>query len=62
MKTTININLSGMSFCIDQDAYDLLHDYLKSVEKHLSSDTDKSEVMKDIEARIAELFSEVLRR
>ena len=62
MKTTININLSGMSFCIDQDAYDLLHDYLKSVEKHLSSDTDKSEVMKDIEARIAELFSEVLHR
>ncbi len=61
MNTTININLGGISFCIDQDAYSQLQNYLQSVERNLSSDTDKQDVMNDIEARMAELFSELLK-
>ena len=62
MNTTININIGGSSFCLDTEAYDLLHGYLQSVERNLSSDTDKKEVMDDIEHRIAELFVELLKK
>ena len=62
MNTTININLGGNSFCIDQAAYQTLQDYLNSVERNLSADTDKKEVMNDIEARIAELFADLQKK
>lgn len=61
MKKTLTINLNNIVFHIDDDAYDMLQSYLADVEKHLSDD-EKKEVMADIEARIAELFSESLKR
>lgn len=62
MNTTISVNLSGAAFHIDTDAYTILQTYLQNIENNLSSDTDKREVMRDIEARIAELFGDALRR
>ena len=62
MNTTITINLAGMAFYIDENACNVLRSYLQSIEKNLSSDTDKKEVMRDIEARIAEIFSDMRRR
>ncbi len=59
MERTININLGGSSFCMDESAHEKLQKYLQSVEHNLGSDTDKKEVMDDIEARIAELLSEL---
>lgn len=61
MKKTLTINLNNIVFHIDDDAYDMLQSYLADVEKHLSDD-EKKEVMADIEARIAEIFSESLKR
>ncbi len=61
MKKTLTINLNNIVFHIDDDAYELLHGYLSDVEKHLSED-EKREVMADIEARVAELFSEKLQK
>lgn len=61
MKKTLTINLNNIVFHIDDDAYELLHGYLSDVERHLSED-EKREVMADIEARIAELFTEKLQR
>ena len=44
-------------FNIDNDAYTLLDKYLKDIENHLADDESKDEIIADIEARIAELFS-----
>lgn len=61
MKKTLTVNLNNIVFHIDDDAYDMLQNYLSDVEKHLSED-EKKEVMADIESRIAELFTERLQR
>lgn len=58
MNKTIDINLAGFLFHIDEEAYALLKQYLEAVETSLSDDPGKEEIMNDIEARIAELFFE----
>ncbi|MDA3953473.1 MAG: PspC domain-containing protein [Bacteroidales bacterium] len=60
MKTTITINLGGIVFHIDDDAYEMLHTYLIAVEKQFASNEERLEVMSDIEARLSELFTETL--
>ena len=60
MKKTIQINLAGTVFHIDDDAYDLLRNYLNSVERKFSRDPGGSEVIQDLESRMAELFTEKL--
>lgn len=60
MKTTITINLGGIVFHIDDDAYEMLHTYLIAIEKQFTSDEERQEVMSDIEARLSELFTETL--
>ena len=59
MNETRTINLNGMVYHIDHDAYQLLRDYLQDIEIRLPIN-DKKEVMEDIEARIAELFQKAL--
>lgn len=58
MNKTVNINLAGIPFYIDEDAYGKLSRYLDSIRKSLKDADGSEEIMKDIEARIAELFSE----
>jgi len=59
MNKTININLGGFFFHIDEIAYQKLRRYLESVSKSLNDDPQgKSEIIADIEARISELLSE----
>ncbi len=57
MKKTFTINISGSVFHIDEDAYEKLKDYLHMLNQHFGSDADGREILQDIEARIAELFS-----
>lgn len=56
MKKTISININGIFFHIDDNAYNTLEQYLESLRKHFSSSEGKDEILEDIEARIAELF------
>ncbi len=56
MKITISINIGGYPFNIDEDAYGELKRYLKSLELHFAREESTSEILSDIEARIAELF------
>ncbi len=56
MNKTINISLNGQHFNIDENAYDILKNYLKKLEISFQSDEGKDEIMQDIETRIAELF------
>lgn len=61
MKKTDTINLGGIVFHIDEDAYSSLKKYLEKLEKELGkSEVDPREVMADIESRIAEILSERL--
>ncbi len=59
MKETRTINLNGMIFHIDNDAYITLSGYLQDIELRLPVD-EKKDVMADLEARIAELLQSAL--
>lgn len=56
MKKTIHINLSGIAFRIEEDAYDRLKEYLDAVQAILGSNDEARETINDIESRMAELF------
>jgi phage shock protein PspC (stress-responsive transcriptional regulator) len=56
MKITVSINLGGWSFNIDEDAYAELKRYLKNLEIHFAAEESSSEILSDIEARMAEIF------
>jgi phage shock protein PspC (stress-responsive transcriptional regulator) len=60
MKKTLTINISGIVFHIDEDAYEILQKYIDAVSNSFSDKNENIEVMSDIEARIAELFQERL--
>jgi phage shock protein PspC (stress-responsive transcriptional regulator) len=56
MKITLSVNLGGYSFNIDEDAYGELKRYLKNLEIHFAGEESSSEILSDIETRMAELF------
>ncbi len=60
MNKTIIININGIVFHIDEDAYDLLRKYLSDVKQHFAYSEDSAEIVGDIESRIAEMFNERL--
>jgi phage shock protein PspC (stress-responsive transcriptional regulator) len=57
MKKTVSINLNSFVFVIDEDAYNMLHLYLGKLEDHFSKIEEGSEIVRDIESRIVEIFS-----
>ena len=59
MKKNITINLSGRLFQIDEDAYEMLHQYINSLHCHFTRMEGGEEIVDDIEARIAELLDEL---
>ena len=60
MKKTLTVNLGGTVYHIDEDAYVLLDNYLNNLKYHFRSEADADEIVKDMENRIAELFSEYI--
>jgi phage shock protein PspC (stress-responsive transcriptional regulator) len=60
MKKTLTINLGGIVFNIDEDAYSLLEKYLSSLRIYFSREEGTGEIMDDFETRISELFNERL--
>ena len=59
MKETRTINLNGLVYHIDYDAYQVMRDYIQDIEMRLPVE-DKQEIIEDLEARIAELFQKAL--
>jgi len=57
MKKTFTINISGTIFHIEEDAYEVLQKYLINLKNHFGNDDEGKEIIADIEARIAEIFS-----
>ncbi len=60
MKKTVTANLSGTVFHIEEDAYDRLQRYLGSIRDKFRGSGSMDDIMSDIEARVAELFTERL--
>ena len=60
MNKTVNINLAGIVFHIDENAFETLNNYLNELKNHFKNEEGGDEILKDIEGRIAELFTERL--
>lgn len=60
MNKTVNINLAGIIFHINEDAFETLNNYLNALKNHFKNEEGADEILKDIEGRIAELFTERL--
>lgn len=58
MNKTLNINLGGFVFHIDENAYQQLERYLGQLKRQFASTQGGNEIITDIESRIAELFKE----
>ena len=57
MKKTFTINLGGTVYHIDEDAYELLDNYLSNLRIHFSKEDGAEEIVHDMELRISELLS-----
>ncbi len=60
MKKSVNINLGGIVFHIDEDAYERLHEYRAGLERKFGNTAESKEIINDIESRMAELLQERL--
>ena len=58
MNKTVNINLGGMFFHIDEDAYQKLTRYFDAIKRSLSNSSGHDEIIKDIEMRVSELLTD----
>ena len=56
MKKTVSINIGGVVFHIEEDAYENLRKYLAEINQYFSKYDDSKEIVSDIESRIAEVF------
>jgi phage shock protein PspC (stress-responsive transcriptional regulator) len=60
MKRTNRINISGLVFNIDEDAYEALDLYINQIKSRFADLDEANEIVGDIEQRISELFHERL--
>jgi len=52
VKKTFTINLGGLAFVIDEDAYSKLKNYFDSIESHFENENERKEIIEDIESRM----------
>ncbi|GGH82264.1 phage shock protein PspC (stress-responsive transcriptional regulator) [Filimonas zeae] len=62
MRKIININFQGRVIPIEELAYDILKQYIESLRVFFANEEGRDEIINDIEGRIAELFSETLKK
>jgi len=60
MKKTVKINISGIMFHLDEDAYEMLQNYLAAINQRFASTSEGKEIISDIEYRIAEILQSKL--
>lgn len=58
MKKTLTINLGGLIFHIDEDAFNKLELYLRTLRNQFAQTSGGDEIISDVETRMAELFRE----
>ena len=62
MNKTLTINLGGVVFNIEENAYQKLNKYSEGVKSYFSDVEGKEEIITDIESRIAEKFQAILKK
>jgi phage shock protein PspC (stress-responsive transcriptional regulator) len=60
MKKTVSVHIKGINFLLEEDAYQLLSNYLEKLTTSLKNQEGAKEIADDIELRIAELCSNLL--
>lgn len=58
MQQVIKVSIGNMAFTLEQDAHELMQDYLERLEVHYESSPNCREILSEIESRIAELLTE----
>ncbi len=58
MKKTVKVNIGGFVFYIDEDAFEILQNYLDDLNSRFANSDEGKEIIADIEIRIAEIFQE----
>jgi phage shock protein PspC (stress-responsive transcriptional regulator) len=58
MNKTVTVNIGGMVFHIEEQAYDQLKKYLEAIRGYFTSSDGRDEIIQDIESRVAEMFTE----
>lgn len=61
MNKVFNINVGGLPFIIDDDAFVALENYINTIKNHFKHSEGSDEIITDIEARIAELLTDKLK-
>jgi phage shock protein PspC (stress-responsive transcriptional regulator) len=62
MKKVININFQGRVIPIEETAYEMLQNYIRSLRNYFANEEGRDEIINDIENRIGELFDERLKK
>lgn len=57
MNRILSINISGVVFQMEEDAYEILKNYLERLKFHFRNSDGSHEIVGDIESRIAEMLS-----
>ena len=60
MKKNINVNIFDNLYPMDEDAYELLLQYLENMRRYYSNREDGEEISDDVEHRVAELLTELM--
>jgi phage shock protein PspC (stress-responsive transcriptional regulator) len=61
MKKVMSVNIGGLVFQIDNEAYTKLDGYIKALEKQFQGTEGSEEIIGDIESRIAEIFQDKMK-
>ena len=58
MKKVIDLSIGRLKFSLEEDAYERLKRYLSAFEKSIENADERTEVMQDVENRVAEIFQQ----
>ena len=58
MKKTVQVNIGGCAFSVDEDSYRIIDEYLSALRKYYKDNPDSEEIVSDIEERLADLLAE----
>ncbi|NDW18975.1 PspC domain-containing protein [Dysgonomonas sp. 216] len=56
MKPTIKVSIGSYAFNLEESAFDITDNYLKTLKQHFAQNAEGNEIISDVEVRIAELF------
>jgi len=56
MNKILNVTVGNQLFNIEENAYDSLKNYLKTLHTYFKNDKDSDEILGDLESRMAEIF------